>query len=74
MYARCEVSMIKPIGQSTYDNDKNTNDNDDTRWTIHDCMDPLALMPNEPTRISLIFRYFVTLKNKHFGEEQNKFY
>ena len=43
---------------NTNDNDNdddNTNDDDnDTRWTNHDCIDSLACMPNEPTRIWIL--------------------
>ena len=48
-----EISLIKPVARRTVhrqnDNDDTNKDNDNTQWTIHDCMAFLAFMPNEPT-------------------------
>ena len=53
----CEVFYNYICGQEHLSTDNagndntNANNNDDTRQTIHDYIDPLAFMPNEPTSL-----------------------
>ena len=44
------------LGQLYTDDNNDANDND-TRWTNHDCIGSLACMPNEPKKTSnVVFR------------------
>ena len=57
-------SNLRTGGLST-DNDAN-DANNDTWWTIHDCIGSLAWLPNEPTSIPCHLRWLLTFQPTHF--------